>query len=59
VINTTPSLLGSAMAARRDVPHKGTPTFYGLTPVKDRMPHKGIAIRYGLKPVRNRMPYTR
>jgi len=47
------------MAARRDVPHKGTPTFYGLTPVKDRMPHKGTPIRYGLKPVRNRMPYTR
>ncbi|MDP1644483.1 MAG: pyruvate:ferredoxin (flavodoxin) oxidoreductase [Thiobacillus sp.] len=31
----------------RAMPHKGTPTFYGLKPVKDRMP-RVIGGRYGL-----------
>jgi hypothetical protein len=28
------------------VPHKGTPTFYGLKPVKGRMPHKALAVAH-------------
>jgi hypothetical protein len=39
------------------VPHKGTPTFYGLKPVKGRMPHKGAPIFHGLKPAKVRMPH--
>jgi hypothetical protein len=39
------------------VPHKGTPTFYGLKPVKGRMPHKGAPIFHGLKPAKARMPH--
>ncbi len=37
------------------MPHKGTPTFYGLKPMKDRMPHKGTPIHYALKRVWSRM----
>ena len=36
--------------------YKGTPTFYGINLVKDRMPHKGTPIHYALKRVWNRMP---
>ncbi len=39
------------------VPHKGTPTFYGLKPVKGRMPHEGTPTFYELKLVKGRMPH--
>ncbi len=44
---------------RSGLPHEGTPTFYGLKPVKDRMSHEGTPTFYGLKPVKDRMNWVR